>query len=218
MKDFAIVIASHGDRYWADLAERRALPTALEQLGGKVEVYIGHDSSSDSRATVRNALAEKVTSDYIVFLDADDELAPGYVEALQQAWMQGAILEDWGPLLVPRVQYVERGKPQTPKFWPVPIEIDKGNNWMVVGTAVPRDLFFEVGGWREFRGTGTLNEYDDWDLWIRCQLAGAAPVKVPDAIYVAYIERHSAHRTAAFRMKQAWRDEILAANWPEVYA
>ncbi len=195
---FTIVIATHGEDRWAKLAQRRALPSAQRQA---CEVLVGHDPEG-TRAEVRNALAERATSEWLIFLDADDELDDGYVTAMEKAAQENS-------LLTPRVSFVKNGIGQMAQFMPeVPLE--KGN-WMVVGTAVPRDLLLEVGGWRSFYGSGVLNEWDDWDLWIRCVQAGARIVKVPDAVYVAHVGV-SPHYTRDGAQTNAWLKEIRDAN------
>lgn len=205
MISFTICIASHGKKYWKDMAERRALPSALAQ---DVPVLIRHEQSA-TRAEVRNALAEEATSDYVVFLDADDELAPGYISSMQEALARTSAT----PLLVPRVSYVRRGVREAPRFLDEP-PLDAGN-WIVVGAGVSRDLFWKVGGWRVFMETGKLNEYDDWDLWIRCQLAGSQPLRVKGSVYVAYVTNSSEHLSSTHRQRVAWMEEIQRANWPE---
>lgn len=199
---FTIVIATHGDSYWEDMALKRALPSAQAQ---GCEVLVGHDPDG-TRAEVRNALIEKASGEWIVTLDADDELAPGYVDAME-------IDPHISALLVPQVQYVHRRR-EEPRF---PPEMDlRHGNWMVVGTAFPRALALEVGGWRTFTGSGVLNQWDDWDLWIRCVKAGAKIVKMPDAVYVAHAAPGSPQKVPA-RTRRFWLDEIRHANWPEEY-
>jgi glycosyltransferase involved in cell wall biosynthesis len=195
---FSIVIATHGDSRWETLAMERALPSAMEQ---GCEVLIGHNADG-TRASVRNVLSEEARGDWIITLDADDELAPGYVTAMSNWSNEYA-------LLTPMVQYVKRERAQKPKFWP---EVDLAlGNWMVVGTAVPRDLLLEVGGWRAFTSSGVLNEWDDWDLWIRCVQAGAGIVKVPEAVYVAHVG-DSPHYRRTPATTRAWLTEIREAN------
>jgi GT2 family glycosyltransferase len=196
---FTIVIATHGEQHWEDLALSRALPSAQAQ---GCDVLIGHDPDG-TRAEVRNALSAKAAGDWIITLDADDELAPGYVTAM------GKVLYPKTHLLTPMVQYVKRGRAQRPEFMPE-IPLEQGN-WMVVGTAVPRGLFLEIGGWRTFTGSGVLNQWDDWDLWIRCVKAGAGIVKVPDAVYVAHVSV-SPHYARTRAQTEAWLKEIREAN------
>lgn len=195
---FSIVIATHGEDKWALLAEERALPSANAQ---GCEVLMGHDPDG-TRASVRNAVSKRANGDWIITLDADDELDEGYVTAMQEAAQPGC-------LLTPRVSEVRKGRGGMARFHrEVPLE---QGNWMVVGTAVPRDLFFEVGGWREFFGSGILNQWDDWDLWIRCTKAGAKIVKVPDAVYIAHVGK-SPHYGRSWQQAQAWLQEIREAN------
>lgn len=209
---FSIIIASHGHEYWQRLALSRAYPSTKEQ---GAEVLIEHDPDA-TRADVRNRLLERATGDWIVTLDADDELALGYVKAMEEAIEERARHErELGPMLfTPRVSYARNGRKAEPIFWP---ERDlREGNWMIVGTVAPRDLMLEVGGWRTFTGSGVLNEYDDWDMWIRCVQAGAEIVKVQDAVYIAHIARTSPHRTMAVKTRRFWLEEIRRANWEEI--
>lgn len=207
---FSIIIATHGDESWHKLAWERAWPSAKNQ---GAEVLIDHVPDA-TRAQVRNRLIKEASGDWIITLDADDELAPGYVTALERAFKEWAkhktmYVGKVMPLLTPQVSYVRPGKLEPEKFWP---EVDLADgNWMVVGTAAPRALMLEVGGWRTFTGSGVLNEWDDWDMWIRCVQAGAGIVKVPDAVYVAHV-RNSPHHSRTRAMTQAWLKEIREAN------
>lgn len=199
---FSIVIACHGDPEWSTLAMERAYPSASSQ--GAHEVLFRYTADA-TRAEVRNRLTDQATGDYIITLDADDELAPGYVTAMQEAIKRSS--ERY--LLVPAVSYVRNGKPGRAKLLPT-CALAEGN-YMVVGTAFPKKVWEEVGGWRTFTGTGVLNEWDDWDLWIRCVKAECVPTMVPDAIYVAHV-RNSPHHSRDRATTQAWLQEIREAN------
>lgn len=112
-------------------------------------------------------------------------------------------------LLTPAIAFVRKGRKERPKFMP---EVDLAlGNWMVVGTAAPRKLMLEVGGWRTFMGSGVLNEWDDWDMWIRCVQAGAQIVKVPDAVYIAHVSS-SPHYARTWKLSEMWLGEIRQAN------
>lgn len=142
----------------------------------------------------------------MVTLDADDELAAGYCDALREAWLGHS-----GPLLLtPAIQYVRNGKPSEPRFWPeCPLS---DHNWMVCATAFPKQLFDRVGGWRTFTGTGIYNEWDDWDLWLRMTKAGAQIVKVPNAIYIAHWNNKSAANRSSGPQRRRWLEEVRDAN------
>lgn len=195
---FSIVIATHGSEHWRQLALERAYPSALNQ---GAEVLIDHVSDA-TRAEVRNWLIARASGDWIITLDADDQLAPRYVTEMEKSVKKNC-------LLTPQVSQVINGRKSAPFFFPeVPLE---QGNWMVVGTAAPRELMLEVGGWRTFTGSGVLNEWDDWDMWIRCVRAGAGIVKVPRAIYRAHV-RNSPHHSRTRAQTQAWLKEIRQAN------
>jgi glycosyltransferase involved in cell wall biosynthesis len=159
----SIIIGTFGDVWWSDLANERALPSALAQ---DVEVVHSH---GDTLAQARNDAAETTTGDYLIPLDADDELAPGYVEA---------ILSGSADLRSPAIQYVYLDHEEPPKLLK-PKNLRRGN-YLPIGTAIRRDLFMEVGGFRD------LPAWEDWDLAVRCFLRGATIEQIPEAIYRAY--------------------------------
>jgi Glycosyl transferase family 2 len=119
-------------------------------------------AASFTIAEVRNETAMKATGEWLCFLDADDELGPGYITAMARAMVDQ---KPWS-LLVPAVQYVdilheveiaagETGfitKSESPRV------LNDGRplyevNRAVIGTLVPRELFLAVGG---FRGDLTI--------------------------------------------------------------
>lgn len=191
-----VVIATYGDQRWKELAWSRAYPSVTDAD----EVLVDHYADLN-RAEARNALTAYASSDWIITLDADDELSPGYCDALRECQVDGEL-----KLLTPRVSYVRGGKAQPPMFWP---ECDlSDHNWMVCGTAFPKTLFDQVGGWKAMYGSGVYNEWEDWELWLRMTRAGAIPVKVPDAVYVAHVNRKSDQRRADRSTRAAWLEEV----------
>lgn len=205
--NLSIIIASHGHRRWQHLAQSRALPSAERQKA--YEVLIAHDDSlSANRAGVRNELASHAKGDWLCFLDADDELEAGYADAMAEQ-------ESARMMLTPAVSYAYGARRKPASFWPE-CELSKGN-WMVVGTVIEKSLFEEVGGWRHLEATGTTNEFDDWELWIRCSLAGAGVVRVPGAVYIAYAMNTSKHRSASARQRRAWHREVGMIHFPQIY-
>lgn len=160
----SVIVGTYGDNKWKSIAQR-AVESALNQVI-HCEVLHVHGATL---AGARNTGAKLATGRTLIFLDADDELAPGYIEAM-------IIAETNNPspaLLQPATQII--GVDEHPALIP-PKPLDQGN-FMVIGTAVPAALFHAVGGFRDWP------LYEDWCLWIRCTLAGAAHVPVPDAVY-----------------------------------
>lgn len=182
--DISILIPSYGEPVWEEMAETRALPSAMAQNAH--EVLIDHDPTG-TIASVRNGLAEKATGDWLLYLDADDELGPGYIAAMQRAYGQGRIRDGIPPLLTPAVSYVTKGRRQMARFLPGS-DLSK-NNYLVVGTLVERDLFLSVGGFSDYP-----HGFEDFSLWSKCWRAGAKVIQVRRAVYIAYVNLESKHR------------------------
>lgn len=176
-----VMICAYGDPGWRELLYTRALPSVASNGVVARAVY----EPDGTLAGVRNAAAEKSRADWLCFLDADDELASGYLTAMRHTAHRWNL---WRPedvranplLLAPAVEYVlpdgTRSDPSIPNAgkWP-------DFNECVIGTLIPRWLFEEVGGFRE------LPSLEDYDLTLRCVKAGARIEHVPKAVYVAHV-------------------------------
>lgn len=197
----SVVIACYGHQDWADLAWSRAYPSAFRQADECLVVYL----KKGNLAEARNLAATSASGDWLVFLDADDELDPGYVSALKTQ-----LVQDDSPrqLCAPRISYVESGYRQAPKYLPLGQDDIRDGNWMVIGTAVHRATFDAAGGFRDWP------LYEDWDLWQRCHLRAAArPVKVPDMVYVAHVNHASRNRGPSPELQASVFRDIRAANY-----
>lgn len=203
----SIVIASYGNHSWELLGNRRAVPSAKQQNAHEV---IRFHEPQGRIATCRNAGAEQATGDWLIFLDADDELAPGYVDAMRAAL---AATEDQLVLLAPAASYSHgRNFRKAAKFWP---ECDiRDGNWLVIGTAVPRTLWQQVGG---FDDKPEYGAFEDWAFWIKCIKAGATPTKVPAAVYQAHVSSRSRHRSQSHTVRLGWHYAVGRDHYPDVY-
>lgn len=198
----SIIVASFGSDVWAEMARECAYCSANEQPAA--EVILRHDPDA-TLAQVRNAAAADARGEWLCFLDADDELAPGYLDAMERAARPNA-------LLGPAAEWVPWQRP-APKYRGVlgPICDMRDANWLVIGTLVERKLFYKVGGFKEWP------VYEDWDLWQRCIIAGAEVVPVPDALYIAWAQRNSRNRRPQMRQKNDVHHQIRRTNHPELY-
>lgn len=197
------IIASFGDRYWEMLGKVRAEASTVGQ--GFDEVIRKFDPDM-TLAEVRNAAAREATSDYLFFLDADDEISPGFANA-----MRGVLAEQPAGeyLLTPSIRYGAGRVFSPPRFWPEIEAVD--GNWLVVGTLVPRRIFELVGGWDEYE------LYEDWALWAKCVIAGTSIVKVPEAEYLVHVTANSRNRGKPRKTYLYWRQRIGADIWPDLY-
>jgi GT2 family glycosyltransferase len=186
----SVVIATYGDIEWLHLARDRAYPSVLIQ--DECEVVMHHEPDG-TRATSLNNGAARTTGEWLLWLDADDEFAPGYVGAMRRALEQNPGDGNRKVLFTPAVQQIRKGRPGDPVFFDRGISL-RDDNWLVIGTMIHRDLFTEVGGFPDYP-----HGFEDFALWSKCYRAGASVVKVPDAVYRYFHNPQSAH-------KKGWRD------------
>lgn len=194
-----ILICTYGSGEWA----KRGADTAAATHQPGCDVLAVHDADA-TLAEVRNAAAAEAAGDWLCFLDADDELAPGYIEEMGAAWMRGAIFEDWSPLLVPSVLMADdpRAVPAIPDWHRDIYTL----NCAVIGTLIRKELFLEVGGF------GDEPIYEDWALWLRCIAKGTRMVPVPAAVYRYFPSRGSLRNVQDADVRERTYRDIRAAH------
>lgn len=196
--DVTVVVATYGDESWQQLAQSRAIPSA-EALG----VFVVH-VHGDTLHGARNAGLERVETEHVVHLDADDELEPGFIDAMATSTAD---------VRAPAVRYIRNGRADWPAMPRVAghshacvADCLAWGNWLIVGSLAPAELVRKVGGWRNFP------VYEDWDLWVRCWQAGATIEPIPQAIYRAHVRRDSRNRAPSHATKMDAHRAIARAN------
>lgn len=173
MAGVSVVIGTFGSEDWRNEGQE-AMFSVHDQTVMPVSIHHRH---ATTLAEARNAGAASADGDWLCFLDADDRLHPGYIEAMTKA------IEELGEkkaLLQPSHRN-DKDRP-TGKAGEItiipPCNLRQGN-YLIIGTVVPRETFIKVGGFSD-----EFELYEDWELWIRCALNERLPVhQVPDAIY-----------------------------------
>ena len=198
-EDTTICVATFGGTEWVDLANTRAIPSATA-TGATVLHHHG-----DTIHETRTALLEKVTTEFVVFLDADDELEPGYLEHMESSTAD---------IMVPAVRFIWPGA-DIPQEAEIPqvgghrhdcggVCLTNGN-WIVIG-AVCRTAMAKAVGWREWE------RYEDWDFWWRLWQAGATVERVPKSVYRAYVRLDSRNNIGTKEDQLRTFGQIVAAN------
>lgn len=177
-----VIIATYGSDEWKQSGHDAYDCTRLEHELDLGDYGAVHRQHADNLHSARNLGAQRGRAEWLCFLDADDELEPGYFDAMRQAVAMTTVM-NLPALLVPAVRYVhangEADAPGIPNTKPRRPLCDI--NTAVIGTLVQRSMFKEVGGFRDWPC------YEDWDLWLRCVQAGAELVEVPAAVYRAHV-------------------------------
>lgn len=167
--DVTILICTFGDWAWAKRGREVAYPSAITQAPTKT-------MHGQTLADARNVAAILAPSEWLIYLDADDRLAPGYVEAMAKATgdlRAPALYENYGLEKV-HVPTADR-------------DIEHVNP-CCIGTAIRRDVVLDIG-WQDWPA------WEDWALFLTAHRRGAVIEHVPDAHYLAGVHRYSRNRT-----------------------
>lgn len=197
--DVTVVVATFGGEEWRKLAHDRAIPSVVAQ--GLSYVHTHERTLHDAR----NAGLALVETEWVIHLDADDELERGYVEAMATGSAD---------VRAPSVRYVMPGggmtTPRLPRVAGHQHDCEAAclpyGNWLIVGSLVRADLVRKVGGWDDHIWS------EDWCLWLRCHLAGATFEAIPSAVYRAHARWNSRNRGASQAERLAAHREIATEN------
>lgn len=175
--DVTVVIATFGPEYhkWDTLAQRARKSVQRQTMHPRIV-----RSHMDTLHEARNIGAAQAKTEYLIFLDADDELDRHYVEAMlasdgdiRRPSTLGIVggIEDNYPVMIPRTDMHDR-------------------NCVVIGAMITTEFFLEVGGFDDYP------VMEDWALWLKMMQAGAEIVDVPDAIYRVHVQALSRNQPA----------------------
>lgn len=172
--NFSVIVGTYGDRsVWGPLADQAIESVKSQSVQTEfIKVHAG------TLAQARNEGARLASNEWLVFLDADDELDPRYIESMTAA------LDGQRRLLQPATLGVTDGREDD---YPVviPSKPLRQGNHLIIGTGVQRSVFFDAGGFFEWPG------WEDWCLWLRCNRLGATVKVVPDAVYRVHVKESS---------------------------
>lgn len=226
MTTVSVCIATYGDDRYRECGQIAAREVAEGQTRTPDEIIVHHDPDMTLSQT-RNVAASTALSDWLCFLDSDDELHPAYLDAMRPFMdtcaVCGRLQHDHfrdgvyctferapdktftlrRSILVPAVQWVREDGESAPAMIRPALGMDQINR-VVIGAIVPRKVFMDVGRFREWP------MYEDWDLWLRCTRQGCCDlVDVETATYRAWT--HPSGRNSAADAQNAY-DAIRRAN------
>ena len=150
---------------------------AIQSVKGQTEKSVSLNISiADNLMIARNIVGLNAETDYLIFLDADDTLDLHYIESM---------LKVDADVVVPTVhRYYSDGTVNKDQYWYTPTDLME-RNYIVVGSMIKTSMFKKVGGFHD------LPIYEDWQLWLRMQEAGAKFKQCPDAIYNIHVRDNS---------------------------
>lgn len=134
-----------------------------------VTVVVVQDRNGYGAGWARNRGLEVVTTEFVVFLDADDWLAPTFVERTRQVWQPG------------RYVYCDWWEGETFKFAPPCPFVNR--SWHVITTLLQTEDVCSRGGFDE-----GLTGGEDTDLYCKLNSSGVCGLYLPEPLF-----HYSAH-------------------------
>jgi GT2 family glycosyltransferase len=215
--DISILVATH-----QRAASLRAL---LASLPADAETIVADNASRvepPGKSRALNAAWPRARGRWLVFLDDDVVVEPGYLAAVRDfvrrhecAAAQGAVLLPAGAATDPATAAVLDRYPVLPTCQPrdgEPHRELKGANMVI-----RRDVLQQVGGFDERFGPGALGMCEDVELGHRIRAAGGAILGMPAARVVHEIDRSrltETHWVACTRMRARSRYVLEQPSLP----
>lgn len=220
MAPVSVIIPAYNCAEWIE----RAVRSVLCQVGPKVEIIIVDDGSQDNTREIvapwvssgevrylfqenrglpgaRNAGARVALGEYLAFLDADDEFAPGAIQRMWEAMEHSGA--SW--CLVNFLRVTETGSEI--QSTPVPkgdafYEILK-YNFVRFGMFFRRAAFFAAGMYDE-----AIRMCEDWDLNIRMCEQRRPFVYIPEPLYL-YTKREGSITTGRIAENLSYTEQVF---------
>lgn len=158
-KDFELIIVNDGSTD-DSLKVAQACIAEFPDL----RITLVDQPNSGQPALARNAGIRRAKGEFILPIDADDQIDPGYLTAAFQAIDANPKVD-----LVCADSLFDDGKNRS-RTWPGAFEVKalRAGNQLVYCCVYRRALWEKVGGYRN-----NVRGYEDWDFWIALCLAGA---------------------------------------------
>lgn len=175
-----VVVPVHPPRFHTTLD--RALRSVWEQTRPPEALIVEIDHAHAGAAATRNRGLEFVGTEWVAFLDSDDQLRPQHLERLEAHQR-----ETGADLVYPWFDVQVSGGPG-PEMWqgregqPFDPELLKTQNTIPVTVLVRTELIRDVGG---FQPKGPPdNPCDDWGCWEAMVAAGAVFSHMPERTWI----------------------------------
>lgn len=156
---------------------QRALSTVLCQTLKPAAVIVEWDHRRTGAAATKNRALSQVATEYVAFLDDDDEFLPEHLDTLRAYADSTDADVVYSIPRVPGTNFVST-EPQYGK--PFDAEVLRQRSFIQTTSLVRTELFKQAGGFQTPPGS----DYDDWGAWLALLDLGAKFVHVPEVTFV----------------------------------
>jgi len=174
-RDITVVIAHIPTR--RDLLTR-ALKSVQRQLLAPVEVIVEEDIDHTGAAATKNRGLAQVATDWVAFLDDDDQMLPTHLSTLRRAAADTTADVVYSVPIVPENPGFVAAEPQY--FRPFDPDVLRQRSFIQTTSLVRADLMREAGGFQCPPGS----DYDDWGAWLAMLDLGAKFHHVQEQTFV----------------------------------
>lgn len=181
-------------------------PAACDAAAGP-RVSVIHQQNRGLPAT-RNRGAEAATGEFLVFLDADDTIRPGFISKLHAAILAGDA-EGKQPVshayCQEELSELGHGIWRVPEWDPMMLLV---TNLHPVTTLIRAKVFKDAGG---FDATMTRG-YEDWEFWLKISERGYRGVRVAEPLFIWRRHSHVTMVMEAVTRHESLYREIIARH------
>lgn len=156
---------------------KKALRSVERQTLAPAKVIVVEDTDHAGAAATKNAGLRQVTTEWVAFLDDDDQFLPGHLATLYHAGPEDADVLYSVPLIPENPAFVQ-SEPQY--FKPFDPDVLRERSFIQTTSLVRTRLALKAGGFQCPPGS----DYDDWGLWLALLDLGARFHHVPEQTFV----------------------------------
>lgn len=173
--------------YHAQLLDRAVASANAQTIA--CEIFVYEDMELRGAGYARNKALAEVTSEFVVFLDADDEILPTFIERCLAVWKPGKYV--YTDFIMDSAVVKASDSPWQPQ----------NGEWHVITSLLPTDAVKRAGGFDE-----TVQGGEDTLLYWALTRSGVCGIAVHEPLFIYGKEGRRAH---AFVNSPAYRPTML---------